>query len=945
MDSSIDSEENEIIAKETSSLLGEHTSNYYSSSFVDTRDSRDWIPISNDTNGTLMPRNPSKSSLSIDTAALSRQSAVSKNRVLRVLTATRQDNEYKLIRLEDVGTAKSWLILLLPYFAFVVCLLLESNTSLQVSELGPLISQQRCLSDRNTKFYTVPIAPAPPDPCVYDFDFSGKELSPLLDEAQLPYYHQKGNATKTTNKARGSAFDSGIITSVPPASTFLSADASFYNLSLTSMRAIQQGSVLASGLLFQKKHNDATKKHNKWSLVATSRTKPLAVACNFETGRSKSQGWVCRSPKLMDILFFRPGSAVLSGEELRINILFSYIEGLETNENKVSSATYLYADSQLQKMLQKVEIPTKEDRGVVFEIARSSEFVLRHTNSTALAVDVCGRVVSLVLTIVFAIFWFRRLGCCCSYQTLFCGKKRDNLYKIRHALSLLDSPWVLFPERWYIAMLFFSIILIQGPLVVVMYFNPKLNTNPKVKTASDCLVGVGVNAVLLVYLSLFQGFQFHTASAARRWVDHHRKLNEIRRVAKYLGDKREEEVGEKEALIQYTADYFVKHGDIDGTALLANLRLQHDPFGSYWADFLIPKLILFAFGALSIFGTAYTRFHFTSTAEQRVSKESLDLANLIYLVAYLSQLGILILWIALILRASLVTGHKLKLQPFLATRPAQLSYRVIFAHVTLGFLSLAVMALVEIEGTIHRWRSKDDEPDHIDQDPVSSFNFWLQLVSRLAQRFPYSGTAASIGFGRIFFATVSILIAGFIFLPPKHGESFAFDDTHDTEALDELSSPESRLRQRSDKRAVVTMMKNSHTWRIFPLAIERVSVIDQMLLHRTMFQLYSNGQRDYTNLNNPGAVSVGPYIPVFSTELACWLLEASFQAYYSPTATVEWKDHTPGEMNLSSIGLRLEAAILDEATNTQAFVATNISDQVDSAEDQCIVIGTSINVK
>lgn len=85
-------------------------------------------------------------------------------------------------------------------------------------------------------------------------------------------------------------------------------------------------------------------------------------------------------------------------------------------------------------------------------------------------------------------------------------------------------------------------------------------------------------------------------------------------------------------------------------------------------------------------------------------------------------------------------------------------------------------------------------------------------------------------------------------------------------------------------------------------------------------------------------VSVGPYTPVFCIELAAWLLEACFQSYYSPTAAVEWKDETSGEMNLKSIGLRLEAAILDQETNTQAFVATNIADQIDAEEDQCIVI-------
>ena len=134
------------------------------------------------------------------------------------------------------------------------------------------------------------------------------------------------------------------------------------------------------------------------------------------------------------------------------------------------------------------------------------------------------------------------------------------------------------------------------------------------------------------------------------------------------------------------------------------------------------------------------------------------------------------------------------------------------------------------------------------------------------------------------------------------------------------------------------MLKYAFTWRVFPLPIERATVVETMLRSRTLFQLYSNGIKDFNNLTDPAIVSIGPYVPVFCIELACWLLEACWQSYYSPSAAVEWNDETPGKMDLNSIGLRLEAAILDEATNTQAFVATNVADQVDGTEDSIIVI-------
>ena len=431
MNSSLESEEDDIVISEESPLLATQATPYDDHEEHNrNKKNREWIPIQNNT---VIRRNASKSSLalSIDTGARSRRSSPPKSRVLKELTTTRQEDEYKMIRLEDVGTAKSWMILLLPYFAFGVCVLLESNTSLKVAELGPLSARLRCFSDRKSKEYTVPIVPAPPDPCTYQFDLSDQELSPLMIEAQVP--HQKKNftaRTQRTNNAWGAAFESGIITSVPPAATFLAADSSFYHLSLRSMAAIENGSVLVTGLLFQKR-GSSSDGNGDWSVVATSRTEPLSMACYFELVAEESERqWVCHSPGIMTILFSMPGSAILSGDELRVSILFSYTQAQKNS----SSTTYLYADDQLHKMLHSVQIKTEEEEeDVVSDIVGSSEFTIRHTNSTALTIDVWGRLIALAATVVFGVFWFRSLGFqgCCSFSCFCCGKDRDDFYEIR----------------------------------------------------------------------------------------------------------------------------------------------------------------------------------------------------------------------------------------------------------------------------------------------------------------------------------------------------------------------------------------------------------------------------------------------------------------------------------------------------------------------------------
>jgi hypothetical protein len=86
-----------------------------------------------------------------------------------------------------------------------------------------------------------------------------------------------------------------------------------------------------------------------------------------------------------------------------------------------------------------------------------------------------------------------------------------------------------------------------------------------------------------------------------------------------------------------------------------------------------------------------------------------------------------------------------------------------------------------------------------------------------------------------------------------------------------------------------------------------------------------------------GSIFKGRYIPVFCVEIACWLLEASWQAYYSPDKYA-FNDWAPGKMSLNSIGLKLERAIVDDETDTHAYVATNASSQVEGEEDSIIVI-------
>jgi hypothetical protein len=410
-----------------------------------------------------------------------------------------------------------------------------------------------------------------------------------------------------------------------------------------------------------------------------------------------------------------------------------------------------------------------------------------------------------------------------------------------------------------------------------------------------------------------------------------------RRAAKYVNtvDGFLKSPSEK-AMAQYANDFYDIYGDIDGS-VSNNHRLQNDPCGDGWADFLLLKLLLFFVGVASVITTACGRFPAETTGSLTLDQSSLNRSRKIFVVSSIVNFSVLLIWLFSIIKAVIVTGRHLRGEKFLSTRPVQLAMRIIFAHVTLGFTVLAVTFCSSIHKLLIKW-SLDDTGIRTQAGDVSQLETAVRVLSQGALAFPYSGTAASVGGGRVFFATVSILITAFIFLPAHVLE----EDEDDTDqqsnlrkgAIQEKLQEQRRLKR--DKRLVVHLAKEAKTWRVFPLPIDQSSPTS--MLEDDVFQLYKNLHTD-DNTRDRGVVSRGPYTPVFCLELACWLNEASWQAYYSPAGiSTNTLGISPGGMNLESLGLRLEGAVYDDITDTQVFVATNIAPQVDGEVDSTIVI-------
>ena len=447
-----------------------------------------------------------------------------------------------------------------------------------------------------------------------------------------------------------------------------------------------------------------------------------------------------------------------------------------------------------------------------------------------------------------------------------------------------------------------------------------------------------------------------------------RKVLELAKTANHLAREGHPYYGSDMPASSYTAAFYERYGDTDGAAFAGALhsRLRHDPCGSQWADFLLPKLVLLSIGIVCVILGAMSRFpgkiaighqtrQYINANTATLNRDVLAIYKTIYVISSFGQLTILLMWGLLIIWNTVNTGRRLKKEPFLSTRPTQLAYRVLTGILFLGFMVLIVPFLLELLITLAKWLGIDHRTNHhVNESDIihrTSSGFYLgydsqvsplevlvSVVVHATSRFPYSGTAASIGAGEILYVTVCSLVAAFIFLPASPA-----NDSSESETSPLLRSAKAidKELQKSDKRQVVTLAKYTHSWRVFPLPIERKSVLHHQpvpskVLPPDAFEIDIEGRPREASFRR-GIIYKGRYMPVFCLETACWLLESSWQAYYSHDQ-FKTDDWAPGRMSLDSVGLKLDAAISDDRFDTKTYICSNIKPQVDGEEGSVIVV-------
>jgi hypothetical protein len=764
----------------------------------------------------------------------------------------------------------------------------------------------------------------------------------------------------------GTAFTSGDLLGISPLSTFLHGDAFFEGITLEAVGLVSKGMVLVSAVVLQR----SPAASSGWIPIFISKPERLSMSCaKSSLLRKKSGGtlWDCASPRVIDVLFPMPGTGILSTEELQLNVLYSIFDPTSRPEREKnvkssmqiadavfeSASSFVFSNSEeLTKRLPSLKHFSGTNK-ILGDAVRRSFYIIEHESSLYEDVGIAVRLLTISATLLFSAVWFWSLGsrgfcaagskdCCCHgvFWWLRPHRKGDDellLTGVKKGSTLWwDSPWIVFPERRYLMLLLAALLFIQNPVFAVAYIWPSLYSMKNTHRLADSMVGIGVHLFLLVWLCLLESLRYHTADVARRRAKHQRQVLELRRAAKYMAQADQTNYGSDEGVARYTSDYYERYGDVygSGSAGMLHMRLLSDPCGDSWADFLLLKLLLFAFGAISVTITSLCRYPTAAESSSLLTPQLLYRYNAFYATSSIMQLSTLVLWVVSIFYATLMTGRELRKEPFLSTRPAQLAYRVLLGITILGLGALVVPFLSDLSGLLGKWTgwSSDLSGSEMAKHD-STLDVLLHLLVKLGENFPYSGTAASVGPGKMLFATACALIAAFIFLPCQpffndHEEHEHPGNKSGTDTLFSSLALQERMRQRMDKRSKVSLARNTWTWRVFPLPIKRLGLASK-LLSETSFYL--------DPLNERSIAYFGRYTPVFCLELACWLLEASWQVYYSP-GDYSLDDWAPGRMSLDRIGLRLEHSLFDESTHTQAFIASNMSSQVDGEEDSIVVI-------
>jgi hypothetical protein len=71
-----------------------------------------------------------------------------------------------------------------------------------------------------------------------------------------------------------------------------------------------------------------------------------------------------------------------------------------------------------------------------------------------------------------------------------------------------ESPWITFPERRYLLLMIFCLMLLQNPLLVYAFFDPQIYSSATFRSIADSISGMSVHGMLFLWLCLMHGLRY-----------------------------------------------------------------------------------------------------------------------------------------------------------------------------------------------------------------------------------------------------------------------------------------------------------------------------------------------------------------------------------------------------------------------------------------------------
>jgi hypothetical protein len=367
--------------------------------------------------------------------------------------------------------------------------------------------------------------------------------------------------------SHGSAFTSGVISNVPATSQSLLGVANFNDLSNEAVAMVARGSVLVSTIVFQRHSlpgyttklpqtvpgitNKSISKVSVsddvlWSPVLILNPKRLEIVCKLRRKRHMSTQlidppdpirWDCTSSHIVDAFFSLPNTAVLVGGDLRVEVLLSYRAPGHSSIMTVSSLMdedfdtdslhddYFTYDkdgdvnlSEAEKLLSTADI--SNHKGLLTEISEKSVYMIEHESVMYDNLVEITRIIALIITLAFLCYWrlsmiaiFEEPDYGTSIETAslvrrFKQKFHFTWKRIHESHFWWESPWITFPERRYLQLLLFCLIILQNPLLSYAYFHPSLYSSTKFRCVADSLSGISIQGFLFLWLCLVHGLRY-----------------------------------------------------------------------------------------------------------------------------------------------------------------------------------------------------------------------------------------------------------------------------------------------------------------------------------------------------------------------------------------------------------------------------------------------------